>query len=305
MGNKKVADAGYRVLESLKELAKRPLSPQELVQMIEDKTDNVFRKEIVHKYINTFKLLNIELVKIRDKYYLERGVERIEFDEKDLSVIEFLTKYVDKMRHETFKETIFEAFQIIEKSFSQSTCSLIKTKTIKPYKPRKPVKIKDDNVRLYEKYCNEHLKIDLKYKENDSCKEDKYLVAPCNIAYKHGRAVLVGYCYNTNSHKEFILDNITEANQTPQMSFSNSPGSVTFKLTGRLARAYKLKEGENIIEYDLKKKKYIIVSNKTQDKDLLLRRLIRYFGSCEILYPKSMKEKMLTLVEEMEKIYAQ
>lgn len=179
MGNKKVADAGYRVLESLKELAKRPVSPQELVQMIEDKTDNVFRKEIVHKYINTFKLLNIELVKIRDKYYLERGVERIEFDEKDLSVIEFLTKYVDKMRHETFKETIFEAFQIIEKSFSQSTCSLIKTKTIKPYKPRKPVKIKDDNVRLYEKYCNEHLKIDLKYKENDSCKEDKYLVAPC------------------------------------------------------------------------------------------------------------------------------
>jgi len=89
------------------------------------------------------------------------------------------------------------------------------------------------------------------------------------------------------------------------MSFSNSPGSVTFKLTGRLARAYKLKEGENIIEYDLKKKKYIIVSNKTQDKDLLLRRLIRYFGSCEILYPKAMKEKMLTLVEEMEKIYAQ
>ena len=87
MGNKKVADAGYRVLESLKELAKRPVSPQELVQMIEDKTDNVFRKEIVHKYINTFKLLNIELVKIRDKYYLERGVERIEFDEKLFSII--------------------------------------------------------------------------------------------------------------------------------------------------------------------------------------------------------------------------
>ena len=46
MGNKKVADAGYRVLESLKELAKRPVSPQELVQMIKTKPTTFSEKKL-------------------------------------------------------------------------------------------------------------------------------------------------------------------------------------------------------------------------------------------------------------------
>ena len=81
----------------------------------------------------------------------------------------------------------------------------------------------------------------------------------------------------------------------------NSTGAVTFKLTGRLAHSYVLKEGDIVIQHETDS---IIVSNSIEDKDLLLKRLIRYYDACEILYPTVMREKMLNLINEMENLYA-
>lgn len=300
----KVADAGYRVLESLSELVKRPVSTQEILLLLEEKTDKVYRKEVINKYLNTLKLLNIELVKVKEQYYLEHGLERIEYNEKDLSLLEFIKKYVTSLNTETFKDTILESLQIIEKSFSINTCEIIKNTDIKPYKPVKQVKIKDVNVKKFEKYCLDHQKAELVYKESSDGRLVSYRILPLNVVYKKGRAFLVGYCYSSNSYKEFIIENIIESKQEPQKSYANSPSAVTFKLTGRLAKSYVHKKGDVTIEQDLENHEYIIISNKIEDKDLLLRRLIRYVDSCEILYPKVMREKMLLLVKEMEEIYA-
>lgn len=300
----KVADAGYRVLESLSELVKRPVSTQEILLLLEEKTDKVYRKEVINKYLNTLKLLNIELVKVKEQYYLEHGLERIEYNEKDLSLLEFIKKYVTSLNTETFKDTILESLQIIEKSFSINTCEIIKNTDIKPYKPVKQVKIKDVNVKKFEKYCLDHQKAELVYKESSDGRLVSYRILPLNVVYKKGRAFLVGYCYSSNSYKEFVIENIIESKQEPQKSYANSPSAVTFKLTGRLAKSYVHKKGDVTIEQDLENHEYIIISNKIEDKDLLLRRLIRYVDSCEILYPKVMREKMLLLVKEMEEIYA-
>ena len=68
MKNTKISNAGYRVLEILKELTNRPLSPDEMLLYLESATNNLYRKELALKYLNTLKLLNIDIEKIEGKY---------------------------------------------------------------------------------------------------------------------------------------------------------------------------------------------------------------------------------------------
>lgn len=301
MQDNKINNAGYRLLELLKELIKRPLSMDELLTIAEDTSDNSYRKELINKYLNTLKLLNIPVIKQKDKYYIQRGVDNIDFNENDLSLLKLIENSITQIQSPELKQNLTEALQIIEKNFSTNTDNLIQTKGIKPFIPNFELALYDENIKKFEKFCKDKLKLSVKYKNETTGQIEQYNLAPVKIVYKNNSAALIGYYYGTNSYKELLLKNIVEAKQTPQVSTINLSGSVTFKLKDRLAFSYKLKEGETIIEQGMD---YIIVSNNLEDKDLILNRLIRYYNNCEILYPKAMKEKMLNLIENMESIYA-
>lgn len=301
MADKKITNAGYRMLELLKELTQKPLSPAELLNIIEEKSDNSYRKELINKYLNTLRLLDVSICKVKDKYILERSFELINFDKMDLSIIKFMQNYLNKMQCPFFKDELYETLQIIEQNFSQEASELSTDKTLKAYRPYFKISVRDSNVKTFEKYCIDKYKLDIVYKEDNESEEKKYSATPIKIIYKKGQAVLFAYCFNVNAHKEFVINNIIDAQQMPQICTKKSPSSVTFKLKNRLASAYKLKKDETVIEYG---HDYKIIANNHEDKDLLLKRLLRYYDSCEILYPRAMKEKMLNMIEEMENIYA-
>ncbi len=303
MAISKINNAGYRLIELLKELIKSPLDIDELLEIVEDTADNTYRKELINKYLNTLRLFNLSVIKQKDnKYYIQRGIDTIDFNEKDLSVIKLMKNSLQQIQSIELKENLAAALQILEKNFSDSTCNLISEKTINPYVQNFKLALYDKNIQNFEKYCKDKLKLTIKYKNSSTSETEKYNIAPVKIIYKNKNAALIGYNYATNSYKEFLLENIIEVTQMPQISTINLSGSLTFKLKNRLAASYKLKEGESVIEQG---PDYIIVSNNLEDKDLIIKRLIRYFNNCEILYPKSMKEKMLNLIEDMEKMYAE
>ena len=297
----KINNAGYRLIELLKELIKHPLSMEELLEIVEDTSDNSYRKELINKYLNTLKLLNLPIIKQKDnKYYIQRSIDPIDFNENDLSLIKLIESSLPHIQSKELKENLVSALDVIEKNFSDSTLDLISQKTIKPYIEDFQLGLYGENIKKFEKYCKDKLKLTIRYKNESTGETEKYNVAPIKIVYKSNNAAIICYYYETNSYKEFLLKNITEAHQTPQVSTINLAGSVTFKLKNRLASSYRLKEGECVIEQGVD---YIIVSNNLEDKDLILKRLIRYFDNCEILYPKTMKDKMLRLIEDMESMY--
>ena len=67
------------------------------------------------------------------------------------------------------------------------------------------------------------------------------------------------------------------------------------KKKGDLKKSYMAKEGENVSPYD----DYLIVTNKNEDKEVLFKRLLKYGTYCEVLYPKSDREKFINLVENL------
>lgn len=296
----KTSQAAYRTLEILKSLAEKPLSSQELLEHVEKATDKNFRKEMVLKYINTIKLLGIDIKKEGNKYYLDKSLECIDFSKKDLSIFAFIQKYINKINHDDYKNNIIESLQIIEKNFSEKTISLYKGNKIRAYLPNKPLSIKDENIKQYERYCKDELKVKIVYQCENSQKQKEFLLSPLKIIYKKGNAILIGYDSKNNEYKEFLVENILYAEQTPQKFIQSSSGSVLFKLKNRLAKSYVLKNNEILLESG---SDFIIVSNKKEDKDQLLRRLLRYFDQCEILYPKSYRTSLLEMIDAMEKNY--
>ncbi len=302
MKNTKISNAGYRVLEILKELTKRPLSPDEMLRYLELSTNYLYRKELVLKYLNTLKLLNIDIDKIDGKYFIKRSIESIDFDKKDLSLMLFIRKYIDTIGHEGFKNNIEESLQIIERCFPKQILDCVRTNTIKPYVPKKSLSVKDENVKKFEKYCNDGLGLELKYKNYQlNNKNNLYKIVPLKVVYKKGKSVLIAYDPKDNDYKEFVLENITDVKQNPQKQIKGSPSSVLFKLKGRLAKSYMLKNGEILLETG---DDFIVISNKNEDRELLIRRLLRYYDKCEILYPKICRERIIELINEMEAMYA-
>lgn len=155
-------------------------------------------------------------------------------------------------------------------------------------------------MQKFEKYCKDGLKIELTYKLDKNLPEQIYKISPIKILYKKGNAVLIAYDCINNVYKEFIIDFITHSQQSPQKNSRDFTNSVTFKLKDRLAKSYILKEGEKILEYG---KDYIVVSNRREDRDMLTRRLARYFDKCEVLYPQDMRQKMIDYINSIEKLY--
>ena len=75
-----------------------------------------------------------------------------------------------------------------------------------------------------------------------------------------------------------------------------APITVKYELFGDLAKRYSKREHEQVTDI---KENSIVVSNTGENKELLFSRLMRYDSCCEILYPKSYREEMKTLLNNM------
>lgn len=305
--SKNIPTSGYRVLEILKALCSSSLSTFEMLKYLEEKTENVFHKEIVAKYIATLRLVGFDVIRERDKYTLKSSIERIDFSKEDLSVIKFMENYAEEIPLIDLKKNMNLALQLIEKTFSDESMEICKAKKIHPKSVKRfsknfyksnHINIEIEKIRQFEKYCIEGLKLELTYKiDND---KKVFNVSPINIVFKNGKILLVAYDLGAKEYKEFLFNFIEDAKQLPQKGSCFYPSTVTFKLTGRLAKSYILKKDERVLEST---SDYLVVSNMNEDKDKLYRRLARYYDKCEVLYPVQARESMLKFLTEIEEVY--
>lgn len=71
--------------------------------------------------------------------------------------------------------------------------------------------------------------------------------------------------------------------------------SVTFRLKDRLAKGYRLRDDEKLLQ--TKSDGSIIILNQKEDRVLLLKRLMRYGENCEVISPKTLREEMKQMIE--------
>jgi len=296
--SKKTSDTSVRVLETLKILSKDSASIQDIINYFEkfDPNNRVYTNEVILKYINTLKVFGFRFVKKKDKYILLNAPHQFDFNEDNLKAISLIEKFSEFLPEENIKKEIDEFLQELEKRFSDNTKLLLN-------RIKKPVFINlefdykkySTQIKEYEKYCLGGQRLKITYTLSQKT-ESSIMVEPNEIKYKGSEIYLSVYNPVLAQVQDINFDSILKVEQLPLKSNrANMLSSVTFQLKDRLAKVYKLHDGEKLLQ--IKSDCSIIILNQTEDRTLLLKRLMRYGENCEVISPKSLREEMKELIK--------
>ena len=102
------------------------------------------------------------------------------------------------------------------------------------------------------------------------------------------------YDEEKNENKTILFEDITKIipidESENDIEFKNE---TIFELYGRLAKNYRLKENERLIEKFPNK---IVIANSNSDKKVLFKRLLRYDVLCKIIHSKNDVKEFQNLV---------
>ena len=291
-------DTGLRILEILKILLNENLSKFDLMEKLKSisKVGAVYTREAFIKYFNTLEMLGFKIEKDKNIYKLKNSVEQVTFTdfEKALfySLIKESTKLHDVRKQDIFKNLIsrMEKFSVTPFDKNIIENCLLEEKYVQT-----------DNVRANLLLTLKNLLIDGQMVKI-TYQRTKYIVEEIIVEIKEiqenrKNIFVICYCPSLSTNKKISIDAISSLVQLPSRTKgSEYCNTVIFRLYGRLATVYKLKPSEKVMDFN---SHYITVSNASEDKDTLLRRLLKYGESCEIMKPQSVKEEFLTMTNEI------
>ncbi len=150
-------------------------------------------------------------------------------------------------------------------------------------------------VKQFQKYCFEGQVLEIRHLNHDHTMEVKR-IEPRQVIYEKKSLYLSGKDPLTHKKVRYALTQILSHRQLPHRVQSQPVKvSVTFKLTGRLAASYRPYPGESIVSNE----EGLTITHVTDEVDVLIRRLLKYGPSCQILSPESARKEMLNQIEHL------
>lgn len=276
-----------KIIKILKLMTEKPVTVEEILSTLEE--DNSFvNKETISKYFTTLRNAGCDIQKRRNKFYIKYPI--LNFPDNELGVLSAFQKIAKNL---CTKSDYSEFLKFMDKLFT-----LTDTDEIKRYKAVF-YSMEDKNLIDISKFKDKIETIsnfmgDNARKIKITVENKTYTVVPLKFHYLKNSVCLYAYDVKENINKNFPLSLLHDIKQTPLSAQSTDFSlSTTFKITGGLKNTYQIKEGEIISPFE----DYIVVTNKKEDKEQLFKRLLRYGTNCEILYPKSDREKFKNLVK--------
>lgn len=256
---------------------------------------------ILNKYLNTLKVFGIKVKKSENKYVMQNSPFSLEFDLDDLKSVSLLEKFKEALPEGKTKNNINDFLNNLETRFNDNS-----RKTLKYINTTNNIdfsfyyKNMREQIEQCEKICQDAFKINVRYLQKG--KEIFATGDPKEVIYDNKNAYLRVFKLSEREYADILITEIISIDRLPtQKSSYESPTSVLFKLKGRLAKTYKLKENEHI--QNTEPDGSIIVVNKSEPHDKLLKRLMRYDINCIVLSPKNLKTKMKEMINNTLKNY--
>jgi predicted DNA-binding transcriptional regulator YafY len=155
----------------------------------------------------------------------------------------------------------------------------------------------------FEKYCVEEQRIIITYKLPIEEEEKHIVLEPNSIKYDLNEVYIYGFSPITGEKQLLQMDYIISIKQLPVKSkYNYALSPLIFKLKGRVASGYRAYEGEKVTEID-ELTGSITVSAYVEDHNMVLNRLLKYGDQCEILYPKSLRNRVVKTIQDALKNY--
>lgn len=303
--NMKLSSTAYRVLVILFLLNKEKNTLNELIEKISDDKiiSRTFTKEVIIKYINTLKFSGIDVVKMNEKgitsYHLRKAPFLMEFSEEEIKTLAIIQNHINYLYQPHLissfnryleKLSCFisdEAFELFEKYKNEATKDISDS-----YKQFANI------IKLIEEYCISKQTILVTYSPLEGLIQ-KITFEPEKIEYNNQKVYIYGINPKIHQKQYLQFDYIIDIKQLPNKSkHFNYNTNVTYRLTGKLAKQYRLYENETIIN-KTSKPYSIIISANSANVDVLLHRLLRYGQYCEVLSPAKERAKMSSIINSL------
>ena len=266
--------------------------------------NNPYEKHNVtlNKFLNTLKVFGVKVEKRNNKYKMRNIPFAAKFDSDDLRAIAIFEKALNELPDKSSKEELSACIEHIKLHFNDKTSyeynQILENDNNDYSFYYKELK---EQIAICEDFTSKNFKINIKYYDkNDGIAECH--CTPKEVTYNNKNAYLVIYKTNTKILEEIPINKIISIQQMPTQKDSHiTSTTVAFRLKGRLAKAYTLKDGEYISEYG--EDGSILVINRNEPTERLLSRLMKYDYNCIIEYPKDLKRKMQEKINDTLKNY--
>ena len=298
--NKKLNEGCLKIFQLLKLLYEDKADYDNVVEIFKDEIEEQTTNNIqvnLNKYINTLKIFGIKIKKEKQKYKLLSSLYSMKFSIEDLKSISILVSSLQKFPEVELTEDIKEFVSSLELRMDNEDKNILNCLN----------KIFGEDFSFYyadvreqieqcEQVCKENFVINLTYRKKN--KDITCKCSPKEVLYDSKTAYLKVYDSVIKRNLEIPITSILSITKLPQIANPIEMNTtVVYKLKNRLAKTYKVKENE----YTDGRDEYgnLIVINKNEVAENLIRRLLRYSYDCEVISPKHFRDEMQRAINEI------
>lgn len=280
--------------------------------LIEDKADytsvmNIFADEadvnnsifpvVLNKYLNTLKIFGIKVKKVKNKYHLLNMPFNIDLTADDVKAVQILKAAAEILSSVKNRQALYSFINSVEIRYGEYAKSVAASLESEVHFDLSFYFSKfQDQIVECERLCAEKKKLEILFVSGDI--ESTIICSPKEIKYLNRKVCFSVFNQLSRQVFDIPIDNIKSIKQLPTISSAKEISmSVVYKLKGRLANSYKLKEWEYSNGFD--RDGNLIVVNSNEDPDVLLSRLMRYGENCVILTPKFMRDRMTENIDKI------
>lgn len=269
--------SSMQVLKTLQILLEGNYSMKELIKILnKDESNEIFNNSVISKYINTCRYIGIDIPKINNKYYVASMPFGLELSITDIDLLKNMQSVI-KTDMTAKCLSIFNSF--IEKLNRYSNKNIARVE-------------KEEfsmSLELFERAVAKKRKVKLIFKNRDILE-----CIPINITHNEDKIFFNVYNKRIRNIDSSRLSGVVLLEENYIEPFNSNQVAV-FILKGNLAKRYEARENETI---QINNDNTITVTNKNENKDLLLSRLMRYQDLCEIIQPKSYREELKQIIND-------
>lgn len=252
---------------------------------------------ILNKYLNTLRVFGINVKKIKKHFVMRSGAFSLNFDMNDIKSVYLLSQFLKILPDGKTKKGLEKFVDTIESRFDDEANLMLKTISTNNSTDFSFYYLNlREQLERCEEICQDKFKINIQYKSD----KDILIETICSakqIIYDTKNAYLRIYKNNERIYEDVPISRIISIKKLPtQKNPVEMTTTVVYKLKGRLAKVYNLKENEYIKETCPDGSKIII--NKDEPINQLLKRLMRYDYDCTIISPKILRDEMMKMIND-------
>ena len=270
--------SSIQVIKTLQILMQGTYSMNDLVlKLNENEKEAVFNNSVISKYINTCRFCGFDIPKINNAYYVAKIPFGLDLSMNDIDLLKSIQLFINE--------------EMPSKSANLINSVMKKINTFSNKKISKTEKSGFNlSVELFERAIAQQRKIKLMFKNRSELE-----CIPLSITKEGNKTFFNVFFKKIRNIDVARLSGIEISGKKSEQVFGLEQ-VVIFKLKGKLAKRYEAREHESInIDAD----GTIIVTNNNENKEALLSRLLRYEEDCEIIHPKSYRDSIKNIINNM------